>query len=80
MRKITIVTAVLLGCAVPPAQAAMGGGVHRFGPTDSSQATQRFVCKIIPRDGGGFCTTVPYAHLGVACTCDGGRHGVVSTR
>jgi hypothetical protein len=76
MRTICFVTALLLAVGtISDAQARPGVG--RRGPPDGLNV---FICKIAPQQGGGFCTTVPYAHLGVACSCDGGRKGVVSTR
>jgi hypothetical protein len=78
MRKISFLMAVMLGCAMTPAQAAMGGGVHRHGSPEMVSPTMQFVCK--PRDGRGGCMTVPYARLGAPCTCDGPRKGIVSTR
>jgi len=79
MRKISFLMVVMLGCAVTPAQALVGGGgMHRHGSPASVNPTTQFVCK--PRDGRGTCTTVPYARLGAPCTCDGPRKGIVSTR
>ena len=71
MRKTSFAIAVLLVCAVTPAKAAMGGGVHRLGPPESVNPTMQYVCR--PRDGGNTCTTVPYGHLGAACSCEGPR-------
>jgi hypothetical protein len=76
MRAIFIFTVLLVAVgAISDAQARPGIG--RRGPLDLPNT---FVCKIFPRHGGSICTTVPYARLGAACSCDGGRKGVVSTR
>ena len=42
-----------------------------------------YVCRVLPKDGGGFCTSPPYAPVGKSCTCDGPhgpRQGVVERR
>ena len=72
MRKTLFLMSAMLGCAVTPAQTAMGGGALKNGPLPS---TMIYVCK--PRDGGGTCTTVQHAHLGAPNSCDGPRAGVV---
>ena len=73
MRKCSIAIAALLFVAAAPVEAAVAGsGVHRHGPPESVNPTMQYVCR--PRDGGNTCSTVPYGHLGVACTCEG-PHG-----
>jgi hypothetical protein len=75
----SMMTALLLGIAAPSLAAPRPlPGPH--GPPDIPNI---YVCKVLPRDGGGHCTTTPYPHLGAPCTCEGGRgprHGVVVTR
>jgi hypothetical protein len=75
VRNFFIATALLLVTATPSSAA-----MRPFPPHGPPDMRNQFVCKVNPRQGGGNCTTVPYAHLGAACTCDGPRNGVVSTR
>ena len=78
MRKLLIAAAVLAAAA--PALAAPHAVPRPHGPPNIPNP---YVCKVLPRYGGGRCTTVPYPRLGAACTCEGERgprRGVVSTR
>lgn len=82
MRKLIIVTALLLAAAAARSYAAQRplSLPRPHGPPDLPNT---FVCKVLPRYGGGICTTVPYPHLGARCTCEGARGprvGMVSTR
>ncbi len=80
MRIVFMAAAVLLASAAAPAKAAPRPLPGPHGPPDIPNP---YVCKVLPRDGGGQCTTVPYPRLGAPCTCEGERglrRGVVSTR
>jgi hypothetical protein len=72
---------LLLGVCATPASAAPHHVMPLpHGPPDIPNI---YVCKVLPRYGGGTCTTNPYPHLGAACSCEGTkgpRAGVVSTR
>ncbi len=73
-------TAFMLVAALGSAAAAPRPLPGPHGPPDIPNP---YVCKVLPRDGGGQCTTAPYAHRGAPCNCDGehgARHGVVSPR
>lgn len=77
MRGLLIVALLMSSAAAQAAPQFHGITDHR------PPRTERFVCKVLPRAGGGQCTTNPYAHLGAACECEGKtrpRPGVVSTR
>jgi hypothetical protein len=79
MRRSFIVAAWLLASVATPALAAPHIA-PRHGPPDRAYI---FVCKVLPRYGGGVCTSTPYAHLGARCSCEGPhgpRWGVVSPR
>jgi hypothetical protein len=41
------------------------------GPPD---VRQFYICRVLPRYGGGFCTSPPYAPVGKTCSCEG-PHG-----
>ena len=55
-------------------------GHPRHAPPDP---TPLHVCKVLPRYGGGTCTSPPYAPIGRKCSCEGPhgpRPGVVTWR
>jgi hypothetical protein len=69
--------------AAPALRVAAVGVMHGqpgHGPPD---VTKLYICRVLPRYGGGFCTSPPYAPLGRHCTCEGPhgpRPGVVEHR
>ena len=55
-------------------------GFPGHGPPD---VRQFYICRMLPRYGGDFCTSPPYAPVGKLCTCEGPhgpRPGVVEHR
>jgi hypothetical protein len=80
MRKLWIVTAGLLAPVAAPALAASHMAPTPHGPPNIPNT---FVCKVLPRYGGGVCTSPPYPHLGARCSCEGPRGprlGVIAPR
>ena len=73
------------GWTAPP---ALPGGfspepVAMHGLQGPPDVRQFYICRVLPKDGGGFCTSPPYAPIGKSCTCDGPhgpRQGVVERR
>ena len=80
MRRYLMAATMLLASGAAPALAAPRPLPGPHGPPNIPNP---YVCKVLPRYGGGQCTTVPYPRLGAPCSCEGEhgpRRGVVSTR
>jgi hypothetical protein len=67
VRLLSIVVAVVLAATGAQARTAMTPG---HGPPD---VRDLYVCRVLARYGGGFCTSPPYAPVGKHCTCEGPR-------
>ena len=71
MRIAFMAAAVLHASAAAPALAAPHAMPRGHGPPD---VRQLYICRVLPRYGGGFCTSPPYAPVGKRCSCEG-PHG-----
>jgi hypothetical protein len=81
---IFLIVAAVMGASAPARAAMVAGGTHTLpgghGPPD---VRDLYICRVLPRYGGGFCTSPPYAPVGKRCTCEGPkgpRPGVVEHR
>lgn len=69
--RLPLLAAALMLAASPTQAATMHGGPGGHGPPD---VRQLYICRVLPRYGGGFCTSPPYAPAGKRCSCEG-PHG-----
>ena len=75
-----LLIAAALTIAASPAHAAPPRVPGGHGPPD---VRQLYICRVLPRYGGGFCTAPPYAPVGKRCSCEGAngrRWGAVEHR
>jgi hypothetical protein len=80
MTKIIVALLLLAMCAAPASAAPQSAMRLPHGPPDIPNI---YICKVLPRYGGGACTTALYPRLGAACSCEGTkgpRAGVVTPR
>ncbi len=80
-------SAVLIMTAAAPAREFAAGimpvAMHGMPRHPLPDPTPMRVCKVLPRYGGGTCTSPPYAPIGRSCFCEGPRGprpGVVTWR